>query len=162
LRRFFLRERDGYRVRPELRDLVLFALHDLLKDPPFSRIDLISCRNLLIYLDQDLQGQVSTTFHYALDPGGFLMLGASETADNPAGLFRSVDRNVRIYQSMPYPAERPRLLPRLLRPVALSEAARHRTAIEKLAPPSILVYEGHAVIHLSENAGRFKRAEPSG
>jgi two-component system, chemotaxis family, CheB/CheR fusion protein len=175
LRRFFLRERDGYRVRPELRDLVLFALHDLLKDPPFSNIDLISCRNLLIYLDQDLQEQVCTTFHYALKPGGFLMLGGSETADNPP--FRNLDRTAQIYQSMPSQGERPRLLPRLLRPVAardqtvssiraispsavLSEATRHRAAIEKLAPPSILVDERHAVIHLSENVGRF--IAPSG
>src|SRR5215469_16451261 len=121
LRRFFLRERDGYRVRPELRDIVLFAIHDLLKDPPFSHIDLISCRNLLIYLDQDLQEQVCSTFHYALKPGGFLLLGASETADNPPAVFRGVDRNARIYQSVPYAAERPRLLPRLLRPIAVRE-----------------------------------------
>jgi two-component system, chemotaxis family, CheB/CheR fusion protein len=177
LRRFFSRERDGYRVRPELRDIVLFAIHDLLKDPPFSHIDLISCRNLLIYLDQDLQEQVCSTFRYALNPSGFLLLGASETADNPPSLFRSVDRNARIYQSAPYARERPRLLPRLLRPVtvreqtvlfgralgpnsALNEAARHRAAIEKLAPPSILIDEMHRVVHLSDNAGRF--IAPSG
>jgi two-component system, chemotaxis family, CheB/CheR fusion protein len=177
LRRFFLRERDGYRVRPELRDIVLFAVHDLLKDPPFSHIDLISCRNLLIYLDQDLQEQVCSTFHYALKPGSFLLLGASETADNPRAVFRTVDRNARIYQSTPYAGERPRLLPRLLRPVAvreqtvsfgrapspnsaLNEAARHRAAIEKLAPPSILVDEMHRAAHLSETVGRF--IAPSG
>jgi two-component system, chemotaxis family, CheB/CheR fusion protein len=89
LRRFFSREGDGYRVRQELRDVILFAVHDLLKDPPFSHVDLISCRNVLIYLDRDLQDQVCSTFHYALNPGGFLLLGSSETADNPAGLFRT-------------------------------------------------------------------------
>jgi two-component system CheB/CheR fusion protein len=87
LRRFFLREGDSYRVRRELRDILLFASHSVLKDPPFSRIDLISCRNLLIYLDRDLQSQVCATFHYALNPGGFLFLGASETAEQPTGLF---------------------------------------------------------------------------
>src|SRR5581483_5076903 len=100
LRRFFVREADGsYRVRQELRDAVLFAHHDLLKDPPFSRVDLVSCRNVMIYLERDLQEQVISTFHYALNPGGFLMLGPSETAENPAGMFHPIDRNARIYQS---------------------------------------------------------------
>jgi two-component system CheB/CheR fusion protein len=172
LRRFFTREADAYRVRQELRDIVLFALHDLLKDPPFSRVDLISCRNVLIYLDRELQEQVCNTFHYALNPGGFLLLGASETADNPPGLFRPVDRAARLYQSTTHPGDKPRSLPRLLGPVrlreqvvqvgrglspsaALTDAAQHRMAIEKVAPPSILVDETHRVVHLSDHAGRY-------
>jgi two-component system, chemotaxis family, CheB/CheR fusion protein len=177
LRRFFIREGEGYRVRQELRDTILFAVHDLLKAPPFSHVDLISCRNVLIYLDRDLQDQVCSTFHYALNPGGFLLLGASETADNPPGLFRTIDRNARIYKSIEQTGDRPRLLPRLLGPVttrdqtalvgrhvspsvALSEAALHRRVLEKVAPPSILVDDTHRVIHLSENAGRY--LQPSG
>jgi two-component system, chemotaxis family, CheB/CheR fusion protein len=177
LRRFFTREGEHYRVRQEVRDLVLFAVHDLLKDPPFSHVDLISCRNVLIYLDRELQEQVCSTFHYALNPGGYVFLGASETAENPAGLFRAVDRTARIYQSTAITGDKPRLLPRLLGPVrvreqivqlgrtmsptvALGEAAMHRRAIEQVAPPSILVDESHRVIHLSENAGRF--VMPSG
>jgi len=177
LRRFFTSEGDHYRVRQELRDPVLFAVHDLLKDPPFSRVDFVSCRNLMIYLDRELQEQVISTFHYALNPGGFLLLGSSETADNPVGLFRSIDRNARIYQSTAHAGDKPRLLPRLLggaavrehvafvdRPhsptSALNEAAMHRRAIEQLAPPSALVDESHRVIHLSENAGRF--IQPAG
>jgi two-component system, chemotaxis family, CheB/CheR fusion protein len=172
LRRFFIREGEGYRVRQELRDVILFALHDVLKDPPFSHVDLVSCRNVLIYLDRDLQDQVCSTFHYALNPNGFLLLGASESADSPPGLFRSVDRNARIYKSIAQNGDKPRLLPRLLGPVtirdqtvfaprhvspsvALSEAALHRRVLEKVAPPSILVDDMHRVIHLSENAGRY-------
>ncbi len=172
LRRFFLQEGDHYRVRRELRDIVLFAAHSLLKDPPFSRIDLISCRNLLIYLDRELQQQVCSTFHYALNPGGYLLLGGSESAENPPGLFRSIDRKARIYQTTGRPGDKPRLLPRLLgglgvhehyaaggrspsTTVALTEAAMHRQAIEKAAPPSVLVDSSHRVVHLSENAGRF-------
>src|SRR5262245_1130195 len=176
LRRFFTREGDGYRVRQELRDVVLFALHDLLKDPPFSRVDLVSCRNVLIYLDRELQEQVCSTFNYALNPGGYLFLGSAESADNPPGLFRSIERNARIYQSAVKIGDKPRLLPRLLGPIrvreqvaqlrpaspaaVLTDAVIHRRAIEKLAPPSILVDQGHRVIHLSENAGRF--LQPSG
>ncbi len=172
LRRFFTREADHYRVRQEVRDLVLFAVHDLLKDPPFSHVDVISCRNVLIYLDRELQEQLSSTFHYALNPGGYLFLGASESADNPPGLFRSVDRAARIYQSTASAGDKPRLLPRLLGPVrvreqmirlgravsptvALGEAAMHRRALEQVAPPSMLVDEAQRVVHLSENAGRY-------
>src|SRR5262252_9685626 len=177
LRRFFVKEGDHYRVRQEVRDIILFAVHDVLKDPPFSHVDLISCRNVLIYLDRDLQDQVCNTFHYALNPGAFLLLGAAETADNPPGLFRTVDRNARIYKSITQTGDRPRLLPRLVGPVtirdqtalvgrhvsptvALSEAALHRRILEQVAPPSILVDDMHRVIHLSENAGRY--LQPSG
>jgi len=172
LRRFFSREGDHYRVRQELRDIVLFALHDLLKDPPFSHVDLVSCRNVLIYLDRELQEQVNNTFHYALNPAGYLFLGAAETAENPPSLFRNVNRHARIYQSTLAPGDKPHLLPRLLGPIrareqmspfiqnispttALSEAAAHRRAIEQIAPPSILVDETHRVLHLSDNAGRY-------
>jgi two-component system, chemotaxis family, CheB/CheR fusion protein len=172
LRRFFSKEGDHYRVRQEVRDIVLFAMHDLLKDPPFSHVDLISCRNVLIYLDRELQEQLNSTFHYALNPAGYLFLGASESAENPSGLFRSIDRVARIYQSTAVPGDKPRLLPRLLGPVrvreqimqlgravsptvALGEAAMHRRAIEAVAPPSMLVDESHRVIHLSESAGRY-------
>src|SRR3954471_16244502 len=175
LRRFFTREGDKYRVRQEVRDVLLFAVHDLLKDPPFSRVDLISCRNVLIYLDRELQEQVCATFHYALNPSGFLLLGSSETAENPPGLFRTIDRTTRIYQSAA--GEKPRLLPRLRGPArpheqiaqlaravspaaALSEAQLHRRAIEKSAPPSVLIDQMHRVLHLSDSAGRF--LSPSG
>ena len=177
LRRFFSREGDYYRIRQELRDIILFALHDLLKDPPFSHVDAASCRNVLIYLDRELQEQVCSTFHYALNPGGYLFLGSAETADNPAGLFRTIDRHARIYQSTLVPGAKRELLPRLLGPVrireqmlplpqivtptaALSEAAAHRRAIEQITPPSILVDEAHRVLHLSDSAGRY--VAPSG
>jgi two-component system, chemotaxis family, CheB/CheR fusion protein len=177
LRRFFVREPDHYRVRQELRDVLLFASHDLLRDPPFSRIDLISCRNVLIYLDRELQQQVVSTFHYALNPNGFLFLGSSEAADSPPGLFRMIDRGARICQSTASFGEKRHILPPLLsghgireqpgqagRPLrpstALSDAALHRRAIEKVAPPSMLVDEAHRVVHLSENAGRF--IQPAG
>ena len=171
LRRFFQREGDHYRVRRELRDIVLFASHSLLRDPPFSRVDMISCRNLLIYLDRDLQQQVCNTFHYALNQGGFLFLGASESADQPAGLFRSIDRDARIYRSAAGSADKrpvvpimlgPRQIPsgpavpRLPSPGANAEAAAlHRHMLERIAPPSMLVDDSHHAVHLSQSAGRF-------
>ncbi|MDX0445283.1 PAS domain S-box protein [Sinorhizobium medicae] len=174
LRRFFQREGDHYRVRRDLRDAVLFASHSLLRDPPFSHLDMISCRNLLIYLDRQLQQQVCNTFHYALNAGGFLFLGSSESADYP-GLFRPVDRETRIYKALAGAGARPMVLPALLGPHKpemkstiirtppaghVSDAAVHRQMLEKIAPPSMLVDESHHAIHLSENAGRFLK--PSG
>jgi two-component system CheB/CheR fusion protein len=173
LRRFFSREGDHYRVKRELRDIILFASHNLLRDPPFSHLDFISCRNLLIYLDRELQAQACSTFHYALRQGGYLLLGTSESADNTPALFRSIDREARIYQSCAQATDKfpipPRLLaaPRFseqlqggfLRPrssaTGASETAAHRQALEKTAPPSALVDADHLVVHLSENAGRF-------
>ena len=105
LRRFFIREGDHFRVTRELRDVVLFAKHSLLRDPPFSRVDLISCRNVLIYLDRDVQYEVCTTFHFALHRSGYLFLGSSENADSPVGAFRPIEREARIYQRTSVPAQ---------------------------------------------------------
>lgn len=172
LARFFRREGDHYRVRRELRDIVLFASHSLLKDPPFSRLDMVSCRNLLIYLDRDLQSQACSIFHYGLNPGGMLFLGSSENAEHPKGLFRPIDREAHIYQSLipsakqrptlpallpTHPvAERPPLLTRSTSAVtATNDAAVHRQMLERIAPPSILVDLTHRAIHVSGTAGRF-------
>ena len=80
----------------ELRDLCIFSTHSIIRDPPYSRLDLISCRNLLIYLKPELQGQVIPTFHYALRPGGYLFLGSSEGTSRHTDLFEPVDRMNRI------------------------------------------------------------------
>jgi two-component system CheB/CheR fusion protein len=170
LRQFFNKEGDHYRVKRELRDIVLFASHSLLKDPPFSKLDLISCRNLLIYLDRELQQQVCTTFSYALKPEGFLFLGSSESAEQPAGLFRTINREARIYQSTARPGERPKFPPRLATSPRLFEVPAasphpvapqpnqlliHTRVLEQLGPPSILVDNAYHVLHISETAGRY-------
>jgi two-component system CheB/CheR fusion protein len=175
LQRYFIRDGDHYEVKRELRDIVLFANHSLLRDPPFSRIDLISCRNLLIYLERELQQQVVATFHYALSPNGYLFLGASETAEHPSALFRQVDRDAHIYQAIAASRHELPTLPRLAGPLsvlgssapargridaAVSEAAAHREGLEQVAPPSILVDESNHAVHLSELAGRY--LQPSG
>jgi two-component system CheB/CheR fusion protein len=169
LKRFFTRETDHYRVTRDLRDAVLFARHSLLRDPPFSRVDLISCRNLLIYLERPLQQQVCATFHFALNPSGYLFLGASESADSPTGMFRPLDREARLYQRLPAPTDgglRARigavtfglepLSARTPSPFrATLDDAMHREALERFAPPSVLVDESFRVAHLSETAGRY-------
>jgi two-component system CheB/CheR fusion protein len=112
LRRFFVEEQGGYRVCKTLREMVVFARQSLIADPPFSRIDLISCRNLLIYLEPSLQKKALLTFHYALKPGGFLFLGASESIAGFTELFAPLDRKHRIYARRAAPTPAFHLLPR--------------------------------------------------
>ena len=97
LQRFFVKTPGGYQISKTIRDMCVFALQNVIKDPPFSRLDLICCRNLMIYLGAVLQKKVLPTFHYALRPGRFLMLGTSETIGSFADLFATVDKKSKIY-----------------------------------------------------------------
>ena len=170
LRRFFVRDGEGYRVRQEIRDRIIFAHHSLLSDPPFSHLDLIVCRNVLIYLERDVQHQILGLFHYALNPDGYMFLGPSEIADAPAGLFRTLDKSAHIYQRVQRRGERPPLSgtalldgyqvqPTRAQAPTLARTPRpdirHREALERFAPPSVLVDRNHGMVHASENAGRF-------
>jgi len=101
LRRFFLKVDKGYQVAKRVRDLCVFARQNLCNDPPFAHLDLISCRNVLIYLGQELQKRIIPTFHYALRPNGFLLLGASETIRGHADLFALLDRHHKFYKKVP-------------------------------------------------------------
>jgi len=100
LARFFVAEPDGltYRIHKGIRDTVVFSEHNVIKDPPFSKLDLISCRNLMIYLGGDLQKKLIPLFHYALNPGGVLFLGTSETVGDHVTLFSVVDRKAKLFQ----------------------------------------------------------------
>lgn len=111
LRRFFRHEEGGYRVNKAVRDLVVFARHNLTTDPPFSRMDIITCRNVLIYLGPEAQRRILPGFHYALSDQGFLILGTSESALGSADLFATVDASRRIYRRRPHS---PRIAPALL------------------------------------------------
>ena len=101
LRRFFVKESRGYRVRRELREMVLFAVHDVLHDSPFSRQHLITCRNLLIYLTRDAQARLLEIFHFSLVPNGRLFIGSSETVDENSTLFSVVDKKHSVYAQRP-------------------------------------------------------------
>jgi len=180
LKRFFVRESKYYRVKKELREMVLFAPHNVLRDPPFSRLDLIVCRNLLIYLNRETQERVMEIFHFALAPNGFVFLGSSETAEGSPDLFAPVDKKQRIYSRRPLRLTQQPTAPRMpvvgrwevklpeFRPnrreraFALSEV--HHKLLEKIAPPSILVSQDFDIQYISESAGRylrFKGGEPT-
>jgi two-component system CheB/CheR fusion protein len=169
LQRFFRAEGDHFRVGSEIRDCVVFAAHSVLRDPPFSKLHLISCRNLLIYLDRDLQQQLQSVFRYGLRDDGYLFLGVSETAD--AEMFEAIDKQHRIFHARSRPTGAPMRLPQLpavppMAPIVervrergmrlrRSAAETHLEMLELFAPPSVLIDEHWNIEHLSESAGRF-------
>lgn len=178
LRQYFIRNQTHYKVKKEIREKILFAQHSLLRDPPFSHLHLICCRNLLIYLDRDAQRKILEMFHFALRPGGFLFLGASESADLCADLFTPVDKKNRIYRAMTgsSPARHVPEVPsvnenrRAGLPVSVtlprtqSFAEVHQRVLEHYAPPSVIVNPNSDIVHMSDRAGQFLRfsgGEPS-
>jgi two-component system CheB/CheR fusion protein len=176
LERFFHRESGGYRIRRELREMILFAHHNVINDPPCSHLDLISCRNLLIYLNRAAQERTLETFHFALRPAALLLLGPSESPDGASDLFASFDRTAHLYESRTVTS---RLLPEatttpLARTIPRAAGSRlverfapidaHQRLLEEYAPPSLIVSEDNAIVHMSSGAARFLQmsaGEPS-
>ena len=98
LKRYFTKKNGFYRIKQEIREMVVYAVQNLISDPPFSHLDLISCRNVLIYLDTDAQKQIMPMFHFTLNPNGYLFLGSSETIGVAADLFTTIDVRWKIFQ----------------------------------------------------------------
>jgi len=176
LQRFFVAEGQTCRVKQEIRDLCVFSTHSLVRDPPFSRLDLISCRNLLIYLTSDLQRRLVPIFHYALRPGGYLFLGSAENISHHGNLFNTVDAKKRIFQrndqtSTPvaFPVylagERlPSVGARGPHPIAAGNSARHLAetrVLERFAPAFVVIDEAGEVLHYSGRTGKYLEA-PTG
>ncbi len=171
LERFFVREGDSYRARRELRSVLLCARHDILNDPPFSRIDLVVCRNLLIYLTRASQERVLKTLHFALRPGGVLFLGSAEAGvaagmlfsemGKGNGLFRKRSTTGVVLPDLPSKAAWDIRVPTVaeMPPKArtLPVAELHYRLLEHLAAPSVLVDAERSVRHMSASAGRFLR-----
>ena len=172
LRRFF-REDDGqFRITKQIRESVVFAIQDVAKDPPFTRLDLVSCRNLLIYLETELQNRILPLFHYSLKPGGVLLLGTSETIGPFVDLFASIDKKWRLFQAKPTVAsiESPALAAfpdrreegpgpeptevknaRRLNPAVLAQ----KVLLERFAPPSVMVDSKGNILYFYGDTGRY-------
>jgi two-component system CheB/CheR fusion protein len=173
LRRFFTKEGEEYRIRREIRETIMFANHNFLKDPPFSHLDMISCRNVMIYLNHVAQERVTETFHFALNPGGFLFLGSSESVDGATDLYANYNRENHIFQSRQattraYPI--PESIPsfridkqpltsaqeqenKVLERISFGDL--HQQLLEQYGPPSLVVNEEYDIVHLTERAGRY-------
>jgi two-component system CheB/CheR fusion protein len=173
---FFSKEEHGYRVSPELRASIVFTVQDVLADPPFSRLDLVSCRNLLIYLRPEAQAKVISLFHFALRPGGFLLLGNAETAGDVDGRFDVISKSARLYRhigrSRPGEfgallglGEGARVSPRLgqidapSRRAAFAELCR-RLVMERYAPAAVLINYKRECLYSVGPTDRYLRVAP--
>ncbi len=173
-RRFFNAQGGNFIVAKEVRDLCVFSPHNVLRDPPFSRMDLISCRNLLIYFAADAQRQVLPIFHYALRPNGFLFLGKSETVGRFSELFSALDKSNCVFQARDIgaPARMP-LFINGLRPAPFAARASEapvsgsgrplRLAVEarvadRFGPPHVVVNEEGDIVHYSSRTGKYLEA----
>ena len=182
LKQFFVQEGDLHRVHKEIRQMILFANHNFIKDPPFSRLDLISCRNVLIYLNQSAQTRVMESFHFALVPKAFLFLGTSESVDSSINLYTVESREHHVYsaraislRNYPVPDSVPNFeqknvttlqhKPQLSRQKqVLSFGDLHQKMLEEYAPPSVVINLAYDIVHMTEKAGKyfeFTGGEPS-
>lgn len=182
LARFFTQEPDGsaYRVHKGIRDLLVFSEQDVIKDPPFSKLDLISCRNLMIYLGAELQKKLIALFHYALQPGGVLFLGTSETAGEQGDLFTVLERKAKIYQRkedfqgahraalgrfLPPLMERDLTQPQMVGKAALAPKLSLRelteqTLLQQLSPVAALVNANGDILYLHGRTGMYLEPAP--
>jgi two-component system, chemotaxis family, CheB/CheR fusion protein len=169
LARWFVREGDTYCVVKELREMCIFSQHNVIKDAPFSKLDLVSCRNLLIYLNAELQNRVIPLFHFALLPGRFLFLGNSENVTRHPKLFAPVDRRARIFRKLETGTRLPPEFPittaagraavelpplRTFGPDVGLERRAQRVA-ERYAPAYVIIDENFQILHFSGRTGRY-------
>ncbi|AKB23136.1 Chemotaxis protein methyltransferase CheR [Methanosarcina sp. WH1] len=180
LDRFFTQDSDGnFRIRKNIRDMVVFSEQDIIKDPPFSKLDMLSCRNVLIYMDRELQKKLIPLFHYALNPGGFLFLGPSETLGEFDNLFDTLDRKSKIYLKKYVDSghpplgifnspglERRRREKKRLSDKALIESKpqmrelTEQTILQNYGPASVLVNQQGDIFYLHGRTGMYLEPAP--
>ena len=173
LKRWFSKEENQYRIKKSIREMVVFAEQSIIKDPPFTKLDLLCCRNLLIYLGPELQKRLIAIFHYSLKPGGILFLGSSEAIGQAHDLFTSLDKKWKIYRRDPvafaaqsileFPAsplrqvpERPELPETMRKAEELSAFQLVETILKQVeAPPCVIIDEASNIIYLHGRTGRY-------
>jgi two-component system CheB/CheR fusion protein len=170
LRRYFTKEISGYRICSEIREMVVFSSHSLIMDPPFTKLDFLSCRNLLIYLTQEMQKKLFPLFHYCLQPGGILMLGSAETIGQFTDLFSTVDGKSRIFrrsdtnlvpESLEFPPSFATSIPDGSGVKAAMKTSQNlQTLAEQLilqsySPPSVLTNASGDILHIGGRTGQF-------
>jgi two-component system CheB/CheR fusion protein len=176
LERFFIKQKHSYQVSKDIREMCLFSTHNLIKDPPFSRLDLIVCRNLLIYLEAEVQQHVSTLFHYSLRQGGYLFLGPAESVSGPPDLFSPVDKKHKIYQRNETvtrppivfaPTDRVRSIaakPWSPRVATTSQAemvgSLERLLLDQYAPAWIIINAQGEAVYFSPRTGKYLEPAP--
>ena len=171
LQRFFIKEDDGFRVRKELREVIVFAMQNVLLDPPFTKLDILTCRNLLIYLNTELQKRLLPLFHYSLNPGGFLFLGSSESIGSSADLFITHSNKWKLFERrdmllsrkeplefpispMPYEMRQKDAASQKPSEAAIAEAAQ-KLIFQTVVPPVVLINDKGDILYLSRRTDKY-------
>jgi len=178
LKRFFTKEENHYKIKKNIREMLVFALQDLIKDPPFTKLDIITCRNLLIYLGPELQKKLFPVFHYSLKPDGLLFIGSSESMGQETALFAIADRKWKIFKpkpdistaspilNMPVSAS-PDVLPETQTPEAVegAEDINNFTLVETILqqsdmPPCVIIDEKLHIVYIHGRTGKYLEPAP--
>ena len=177
LRRFFTKEDGGYRIKKQVRDMVVFAVQNVIKDPPFTKLDLVSCRNLMIYLESELQNRLIPALHYALKPGGILFLSPAESVGNHMPLFAPLNRKWKFYKALETSASARALIasgsawkppaegkePRTEKMAATElnlAALTRRALLQAYAPPSLVTDTTGTILYVHGDTGKYLRPAP--
>jgi two-component system CheB/CheR fusion protein len=172
LKRFFIKEENGYRVNKEIREMVTFATQNVIMDPPFTKLDILICRNLLIYLTPELQKKLLPIFYYSLSPGGILFLGSAETVSTFTDLFEPLNIKSRLFrrrefvlpvEQIIFPASFVPALPRvanpmeltMLKPVANLQSLADQLLLKHFSPPAVLVNDKGDILYISGRTGKY-------
>jgi len=170
LRRFFIKEENGYRVGKEIREMVTFATQNLIMDPPFTKLDILICRNLLIYLTQDLQKKVLPLFHYSLNPDGILFLGSSESISTFTDLFGPLNTKSRLFrrresvlraEPLAFPATFTTMAPgahkelMMPKPAANLQSLADQLLLQYYSPPAVLTNDKGDILYISGRTGKY-------
>jgi two-component system CheB/CheR fusion protein len=177
LRRFFVKEDAGYRVKKHIREMLVFAIQNVIKDPPFTRLDLLSCRNLMIYLEPEVQSRLIPVFHYALKPGGVLFLSPSESIGSYPELFSAIHCKFKLYRAIGAPVSTAALMSGGLvwtrnihtqdlkevsikpRETNFSELTK-RMLLQSYAPASVVTDENGNILYVHGDTGKYLRPAP--
>jgi two-component system CheB/CheR fusion protein len=169
LHRFFVQEESGYRVTKEIREMVTFATQNLIMDPPFTKLDILICRNLLIYLTPESQKKLLPLFHYSLNPGGIMFLGSAETATAFADFFTSVHIKSRLFRRRESVLAEPLAFPpsfipgrpgspkelTMAKPVANLQSLADQLLLQRFSPPAVLVNDRGDILYISGRTGKY-------
>lgn len=170
LRRYFIQEGSGYRIGKEIREMVTFATQNVIMDPPFTKLDILICRNLLIYLTPELQKKLLPLFHYSLNPGGILFLGSAETVSTFTDLFAPLNTKSRLFrrresvlpaEPVAFPSSFVPALPgvpkemTMMKPAANLQTLADQLLLQHFSPPAVLVNDKGDILYISGRTGKY-------
>lgn len=169
LTRYFMKEGSGYRIKQQIRDMIIFAPHNIILHPPFTKLDIITCRNLLIYFEPALQNKLLPLFHYALTAHGILLLGSAETVGNFTSFFRQVNDNTPIYTRMDKPLSlidvdfpigslldnQPRHLSEMNKNITNLQTQADQILLQKYAPAAVLINADGDILYINGRTGKY-------